>query len=163
MRVLLITLWFPPEPRKLLGELAGTLRDLGHEVKALTGFPNWPTGRVFRWGGRVIYFSIDCVFSGRHGGYVEEDLSDAEDLYGKTKFLGDVASANALTLRTSVICRELTEHRLLLDWFLAQDHKTVRGYRRVINSGVTTSYLAELVASIIQEHPGLHGLYQMAS
>jgi colanic acid biosynthesis glycosyl transferase WcaI len=47
MRILLITLWFPPEPRKLLGELAGTLRDLGHEVTVLTGFPNWPTGRVY--------------------------------------------------------------------------------------------------------------------
>ena len=115
------------------------------------------------WGGRVIHFSTDCVFSGKCGSYVEEDLSDAEDLYGKTKFLGEVAAANALTLRTSIIGRELTEHRSLLDWFLAQDHKTVRGYRRVIYSGVTTNYLAEQVASIIQEHPGLNGLYQMAS
>jgi len=115
------------------------------------------------WGGRVIHFSTDCVFSGKCGSYVEEDLSDAEDLYGKTKFLGEVAVANALTLRTSIIGRELTEHRSLLDWFLAQDHKTVRGYRRVIYSGVTTNYLAEQVASIIQEHPGLNGLYQVAS
>ena len=115
------------------------------------------------WGGRVIHFSTDCVFSGKCGSYVEEDLSDAEDLYGKTKFLGEVAAANALTLRTSIIGRELTEHRSLLDWFLAQDHKTVRGYRRVIYSGVTTNYLAEQVASIIQEHPGLNGLYQVAS
>ena len=97
------------------------------------------------------------------GAIREEDLSDAEDLYGKTKFLGEVAAANALTLRTSIIGRELTEHRSLLDWFLAQNHKTVRGYRRVIYSGVTTNYLAELVASIIEEHPGLNGLYQVAS
>ena len=115
------------------------------------------------WGGRVIHFSTDCVFSGKRGGYTEEDHSDAEDLYGKTKFLGEVAVANALTLRTSIIGRELTEHRSLLDWFLAQNHKTVRGYRRVIYPGVTTNYLAELVASIIQEHPGLNGLYQVAS
>jgi dTDP-4-dehydrorhamnose reductase len=56
-----------------------------------------------RWGGRVIHFSTDCVFSGKRGGYTEEDHSDAEDLYGKTKFLGEVAVANALTLRTSII------------------------------------------------------------
>ena len=118
---------------------------------------------VAHWGGRVIHFSTDCVFSGKRGCYVEEDLSDAEDLYGKTKFLGEVASANALTLRTSIIGRELTEHRSLLDWFLAQDHKTVRGYRRVIYSGVTTNHLSELVASIIQEYAGLNGLYQVAS
>jgi dTDP-4-dehydrorhamnose reductase len=116
-----------------------------------------------RWGGRVVHFSTDCVFSGKRGGYTEEDHSDAEDLYGKTKFLGEMAVANALTLRTSIIGRELTEHRSLLDWFLAQNHKTVRGYRRVIYSGVTTNYLAELVASVIQEHPGLNGLYQVAS
>jgi dTDP-4-dehydrorhamnose reductase len=115
------------------------------------------------WGGRVIHFSTDCVFNGRRGGYTEEDLSDAEDLYGKTKFLGEVAVANALTFRTSIIGRELSEHRSLLDWFLAQNHGTVRGYRRVIYSGVTTNHLAELVASIIQEHPGLRGLYQVAS
>jgi dTDP-4-dehydrorhamnose reductase len=116
-----------------------------------------------RWGGRVIHFSTDCVFNGKRGGYLEEDFSDAEDLYGKTKFLGEVAADNALTLRTSIIGRELSEHRSLLDWFLAQNHKTVRGYRRVIYSGVTTNHLAELVASIIQEHPELNGLYQVAS
>jgi len=116
-----------------------------------------------RWGGRVIHFSTDCVFSGKRGGYLEGDFSDGADLYGKTKFLGEVSVANALTLRTSIIGRELSEHRSLLDWFLAQNHGTVRGYRRVIYSGVTTNHLAELVASIIHEHPELNGLYQVAS
>lgn len=116
-----------------------------------------------RWGGRVFHFSTDCVFSGRRGGYVEGDFSDAEDLYGRTKYLGEVSAANALTLRTSIIGRELVEHRSLLDWFLAQAHKTISGYRRVIYSGVTTNHLAELVASIIQEHPRLNGLFQVAS
>ncbi|MCX6620787.1 MAG: SDR family oxidoreductase [Acidobacteria bacterium] len=116
-----------------------------------------------RWGGRVIHFSTDCVFSGKRGGYTEEDPSDAEDLYGKTKFLGEVAAHNALTLRTSIIGRELTEHRSLLDWLLAQNHTAIRGYRRVIYSGVTTNYLAGLVASIIQEHAKLNGLYQVTS
>lgn len=116
-----------------------------------------------RWGGRVIHFSTDCVFSGRRGGYTEEDFSDAEDLYGKSKFLGETAADNALTLRTSIIGRELANHRSLLDWFLAQNHKTIRGYRRVIYSGVTTNHLAELVARIIEQHRELHGLYQVAS
>ena len=115
------------------------------------------------WGGRVIHFSTDCVFSGRRGNYGEEDFSDAEDLYGKSKFLGEVAAANALTLRTSIIGRELSEHGSLLDWFLARNHGTVRGYRQVIYSGVTTNHLAELVASIIGDHPDLNGLYQVAS
>ena len=116
-----------------------------------------------RWGGRVIHFSTDCVFSGSRGQYLESDPSDAEYLYGKSKFLGEVANANALTLRTSIIGRELTEHRSLLDWFLSRNHGSVGGYTKVIYSGVTTNHLAELVGSLISRHPGLNGLYQVAS
>ena len=115
------------------------------------------------WGGRVIYFSTDCVFSGKKGSYVEEDCSDAEDLYGRSKYLGEVVGENALTLRTSIIGRELREHRSLLDWFLSQNHKTVRGFRKVIYSGVTTNHLAEQIASILLRYPSLNGLYQVAS
>ncbi|HEX4278975.1 MAG TPA: SDR family oxidoreductase [Bryobacteraceae bacterium] len=125
--------------------------------------PHKLAGMAAKWGGRVIHFSTDCVFDGNRGGYVEGDFSSAGDLYGKSKFLGEVAVANALTLRTSIIGRELDEHRSLLDWFLSQNHNAVRGYRRVIYSGVTTNHLAELVASIILEHPKLNGLYQVAS
>ncbi len=47
MRILLLTQWFPPEPQKLLFELAVTLKELGHDVTVLTGLPNWPTGRIY--------------------------------------------------------------------------------------------------------------------
>ena len=115
------------------------------------------------WGGRVIHFSTDCVFSGKQGGYTEEDDSDADDLYGKSKFLGEVATDNALTLRTSIIGRELVEHKSLLDWFLAQQHQTIKGFKRVIYSGVTTNQLAQVVAEIIKHHPTLAGLYQVVA
>ena len=65
----------------------------------------------------VVHFSTDCVFNGRRGGYEERDPSDAADLYGRSKFLGEMADANALTLRTSMIGRELRGFRSLLDWF----------------------------------------------
>jgi dTDP-4-dehydrorhamnose reductase len=115
------------------------------------------------WGGRVIHPSTDCVFDGKRGGYTEADDSSAEDLYGKSKFLGELRCDNGLTLRTSIIGRELVEHRSLLDWFLIQQDKTVRGFRRVIYSGVTTNQLAEVVTMIIQKSPGLHGLFQVVS
>jgi dTDP-4-dehydrorhamnose reductase len=115
------------------------------------------------WSGRVIHFSTDCVFSGRTGAYTEESPSDAEDLYGKSKYLGEVQGDNALTLRTSIIGRELAEFRSLLEWFLAQRGKQVRGFTRVIYSGVTTNHMAKLVARLIGERPDLHGLYQVAS
>lgn len=115
------------------------------------------------WSGRVIHFSTDCVFSGLRGSYTEEDPSDAQDLYGRSKFLGEVVAENTLTLRTSMIGREIEEHRSLLEWFLAQRGSSVRGYRRVIYSGVTTNHLADLVTTIIRDHPELSGLFQVVS
>jgi dTDP-4-dehydrorhamnose reductase len=115
------------------------------------------------WGGRVIHFSTDCVFSGSRGAYTEEDESDAQDLYGKSKFLGEVQGENALTLRTSMIGRELVGHRSLLDWFLAQEGKTIQGFKRTIYSGVTTLELVEVVTLILRNFPTLNGLYQVAS
>jgi dTDP-4-dehydrorhamnose reductase len=115
------------------------------------------------WDGRLIHFSTDCVFNGRRGMYKEEDPSDAEDLYGMTKFLGETSETNALTLRTSIIGRELTNHHSLLDWFLSNRGKQVSGYLKAIYSGVTTNHLAEVVGDIIAHNPNLHGLYQVAS
>jgi len=115
------------------------------------------------WGGRVIHFSTDCVFDGRRGGYTEESPSDATDLYGKSKCLGEVATGNALTLRTSIIGRELSHFRSLLEWFLSQKGRQVRGFTRVIYSGVTTNHLAHLVGDLIARHADLSGLYQVAS
>lgn len=116
------------------------------------------------WGGRLIHFSTDCVFSGKKGNYTEEDPSDAEDLYGKSKYLGEVNNRdNALTLRTSIIGRELAHFKSLLEWFLAQKGKRISGFKKVIYSGVTTNYMAQLVGRLIVEHPELSGLYQVTA
>jgi dTDP-4-dehydrorhamnose reductase len=132
--------------------------------------PHYLAAWCARWNGRLIHFSTDCVFRGtRDGysesarGYSENDESDATDLYGRSKYLGEVHAPNALTLRTSIIGRELTHHVSLLDWFLAQNHGRVHGFRRVIYSGVTTNHLAELVERIVLHHPALAGLYQVAA
>jgi dTDP-4-dehydrorhamnose reductase len=115
------------------------------------------------WSGRVFHFSTDCVFSGKKGNYSEDDPSDAEDLYGKSKYLGEATVPNALTLRTSIIGRELTHFKSLLDWFLAQKGKKVKGFKRVLYSGVTTNHIAELVGKIIGDYPKLSGLYQVTA
>jgi dTDP-4-dehydrorhamnose reductase len=107
--------------------------------------------------------STDCVFSGRKGCYSEEDLSDAEDLYGKTKFLGEVDYPGCLTLRTSIIGRELDTTHGLIEWFLSQEGKTVSGYKKAIFSGLTTRALSEIIADIIINHPQLSGIRQVAS
>jgi dTDP-4-dehydrorhamnose reductase len=116
------------------------------------------------WQGRLIHFSTDCVFSGQCGHYREDDRSDAEDLYGRSKFLGEVIAPNTVTLRTSIIGRELAEHMSLLDWFLSQKKgATVRGFRKVIYSGITTNEMANVVTMMIRDLPTLSGLFQVVA
>jgi dTDP-4-dehydrorhamnose reductase len=114
-------------------------------------------------GARLIHISTDCVFSGRKGGYTEADPSDAEDLYGRTKFLGEVVGPPALTLRTSIIGRELYTSSGLVEWFLSQAGRRVRGFTGAIYSGFTTLELARVIAHVIEEAPDLTGLYQVSS
>ena len=117
------------------------------------------------WGGTLIQFSTDCVFSGRKGAYRESDAADAEDLYGRSKLLGEVTSmGNALTLRTSMIGREIGAPHGLLEWLLASHGgPPVRGYRRAIYSGLTTPALARLVADLWSCATSIRGLYHVAA
>jgi dTDP-4-dehydrorhamnose reductase len=115
------------------------------------------------WDGRLVHISTDCVFSGSRGHYTENDHPDAQDLYGRSKLLGEVTDARTVTLRTSMIGRELREHRSLLDWVLQQNGRTIRGYRRALYSGLTTNELAQVICRIIEDRPALSGLYQVTS
>jgi dTDP-4-dehydrorhamnose reductase len=117
-------------------------------------------------GARLIHISTDCVFSGLlpiGEKYTEDDVPDARDLYGLTKYLGEVHAARALTLRTSIIGSELERSTGLLEWFAAQDGGRVNGYTRAIFSGLTTRALARVISWIITEHPQLNGLYHVSS
>jgi dTDP-4-dehydrorhamnose reductase len=114
-------------------------------------------------GARLIHISTDCIFSGRKGGYTEDDASDAEDLYGRTKFLGEVSGPGCLTLRTSIIGRELKGHVGLVDWFLQQKGRTVRGFARAIYTGFTAHRLAVLIGDLLEHHSDLDGLWQVSS
>lgn len=114
-------------------------------------------------GARVIHVSTDCVFSGRKGMYLESDPPDAEDLYGRSKFLGEVAGENALTLRTSIIGREVRSTTGLVEWFLSNRGGTVNGFSEAIYSGLTTLHLASLIADLMELEEPLHGLYQVSS
>jgi dTDP-4-dehydrorhamnose reductase len=113
-------------------------------------------------GARLIHLSTDCIFSGRKGNYQESDPSDAEDLYGKTKYLGELHESHCLTLRTSIIGRELSRHTSLLDWFLAQ-HGTVKGFTKAIYTGFTTIEMARIIERMLLEFPEAHGVYQVSS
>jgi dTDP-4-dehydrorhamnose reductase len=114
-------------------------------------------------GSRLVHVSTDCVFSGTRGGYRDDDPSDATDLYGKSKYLGEVSGEpHCITLRTSIIGEELSRRTALLEWFLAQ-RGTIRGFTNAIFSGFTTSELARIVERLLTEHPQASGLYQVSS
>lgn len=112
---------------------------------------------------RVIHVSTDCVFSGRTGAYTESDPSDAEDLYGKSKFIGELHDLkHAITIRTSIIGHELNSNFALVDWFLSQKG-AVRGFAKAIFSGLPTVELASVIKDCVLTHPELHGLYHVAA
>ncbi len=111
---------------------------------------------------RLIHFSTDCVFSGNKGAYVENDFPDARDLYGRTKFLGEVDYPNAITLRTSIIGHELVEHRSLIGWFIAQK-SDVKGFKRAIFSGLPTVEMARIIHDFVIPNRTLRGVYHVSA
>jgi dTDP-4-dehydrorhamnose reductase len=113
-------------------------------------------------GARLIHISTDCVFSGKKGGYTEEDPADAVDVYGKSKFLGEVNYPHAITLRTSTIGHELQSAHGLLDWFLSQQ-KQCKGFARAIFSGLPTVVFAQVIRDVVIPRADLFGLYHVAA
>lgn len=123
--------------------------------------------RLGRWAAqhhkRLIHFSTDCVFGGGAGMYTEESIPDAQDVYGKTKFLGEVLGSHSLTLRCPIIGREIAGKTELIEWFLQQRNKTIKGYANAIYSGITSAEMARQISLIIRKYPNLTGLYQISS
>jgi dTDP-4-dehydrorhamnose reductase len=112
---------------------------------------------------RVIQISTDCVFSGFRGNYTEIDNPDPVDLYGRTKLLGELNRPGTLTLRTSIIGWQLNMFTSLLSWFVLQRGKHIKGYRKAIYNGFSTSVLSQLIGDILLTRPDLTGIYQVAS
>ncbi len=112
---------------------------------------------------RLINISTDCVFDGEKGNYTEEDVSNALDVYGKSKNLGEVMGANCLTLRTSIIGREMQTSHSLVEWFLSNRGKKVKGFVNAIYSGFPTIVLADIFADLIENQPNLNGLYHVSA
>jgi dTDP-4-dehydrorhamnose reductase len=111
---------------------------------------------------RLVHVSTDCVFSGTKGMYTEDDTSDAKDLYGRSKYLGELHQPHAITLRTSIIGHELAGAHGLVEWFLSQT-SAVRGYSRAIFSGLPTVELARVIRDHVLPNPRLHGVYHVAA
>jgi dTDP-4-dehydrorhamnose reductase len=113
-------------------------------------------------GARLVHISTDCVFSGAKGMYTEADISDAKDLYGRSKYIGEVNYPHTITLRTSIIGHELAGSQSLVGWFLAQQN-SVKGFRQAIFSGLPTVELALVIRDYVIPRPELNGLYHVSA
>ena len=124
--------------------------------------PHW----LARWcrgnRSRLLTFSTDCVFDGKDGNYDDNSFTNAVDLYGRTKALGEVRGERALTLRAPFIGTELGSGTELLEWFLSQTG-AVHGFTNAIYSGVTTLELCRVVESMLVAHPDACGIYNVSS
>ncbi len=114
-------------------------------------------------GAKFITFSTDCVFDGNDGNYTENDISNATDLYGRSKYLGEVSEENCLTLRTSIIGREIQTSNSLIEWFLGNKGEKVFGFTNAIYTGFPTIVISEILADIIEKHQTLQGIYHLSS
>jgi len=112
---------------------------------------------------KQILFSTDCVFSGDKGNYNDFDISDAIDNYGSSKGKGEINSRSTLTLRSSMIGREIYNKTELLEWVISNKNQTIKGFEGSIYSGVTTLWMSDILVKIIKKYPGLSGIYNISS
>jgi dTDP-4-dehydrorhamnose reductase len=108
---------------------------------------------------KIIHCSTDCVFSGQHGPYKENDFQDGELFYDKSKALGEINNDKDLTFRQSIIGPDMNKEGIgLFNWFMAQSGE-INGYSKAIWNGVTTIELAKGVKDAIEQD--LTGLYHL--
>ncbi len=111
-------------------------------------------------GARLLHVSTDGVFSGRRGHYSENDSPDADDLYGRSKLLGELDYPNTITLRTSLVGPELSSSHGLIEWLMNQRGQ-IKGFANAIFSGLTTDEFAQVIASYVIPHKELSGVYHV--
>lgn len=113
-------------------------------------------------GARSVHMSTDWVFRGDKGMYTEHDAPDANDLYGRSKLLGEVDYPNAVTHRTSILGRELDRHQSLVGWFLNQQGEA-KGYARAIFSGLPTVEIARALRYHVIPREDLRGVWHVSA
>lgn len=128
-------------------------------------FPHLLADICTLYGCKLIHFSTDCVFSGKTGNYKESDFSDAPNLYGKTKYLGEVGYGNHLTIRTSKIGKSVFGNNGLIDWFINEVKKgnEIKGFTNAIYTGFSTTSLCNEIIRLIKNYNDLKGVYHISS
>ena len=110
---------------------------------------------------KLIHISTDCVFDGEKGGYSENSLVTAQDIYGKTKALGEFNNHKNLCVRTSIIGPELKDNGKGLIHWLFKQKGTIFGYEKVFWGGVTTLELSKAIQFSIENK--ITGLWNLTN
>ena len=124
-------------------------------------FPHKLKDITFKNNIKIIHISTDCVFDGKLGNYSESNNTNATDIYGKTKSLGEIINSQDLTIRTSIIGPEIKKNGEGLFHWLMNQNGTINGYVNSIWTGLTTLELSKILVYIIEND--LKGLIHLTN
>jgi dTDP-4-dehydrorhamnose reductase len=149
-----------------IGAIKPRVDELGtyNAIMVNSAFPHILFDVVNKLQANLIHITTDCVYSGnrlnesgvfpafaKRGNYSENDLHDAQDIYGRTKSLGEPQLATVI--RTSIIGEEPgRKQRSLLQWVLDNEYKSINGYDNHYWNGVTCLRLAQVIGDIILQN-----------
>ena len=108
-----------------------------------------------------IHITTDCVFFGATGDYNERAEHDAQDIYGRTKSLGE--PHNATVIRTSIIGEERRNKLSLLEWVKSQKGGEVNGFINHHWNGITCLQFAKICEHIIDNNLFWRGVKHVMS
>ena len=164
----IIDLFKKIKPNYILNSCGITIRrganlNLINTKKINTELPNLIHKWALKNNSKLIHFSTDCVFNGQKGNYNDNDVTNALDPYGLTKARGEISMENTLTIRSSMIGREIFNKTELLEWVIKNNLEEIKGYSNVIYSGITTLQMSKYVYEIIDKNLLMHGIYNVSS
>ena len=136
------------------------LPDIMAAIKINSLFPHTLAQWCINNNQKLVHITTDCVYSGSKGKYIESDLHDALDNYGKSKSLGECPD-KAMVLRTSIIGEEIHKHASLIAWAKNQKGKTISGFSTHLWNGITTNQYAKVCDIVIRENLYEHGLFHV--
>jgi dTDP-4-dehydrorhamnose reductase len=131
-------------------------------IKINTNLPHLLCALAHKYNFRLIHISTDGVFDGSKGNYSEQDKVKISDIYGMSKYLGEVVGQNILTIRTSIIGHNYYKNKGIVDWLL-NANKSVNGYTKYIYSGLPAVELSRIIVKYIFPNEKINGLYHIAS
>jgi dTDP-4-dehydrorhamnose reductase len=112
---------------------------------------------------KVIHLSTDCVFDGKKGNYVEEDIHTEMNAYGSSKSLGEINNSKDVTFRMSIIGPEIKLSGTgLMNWILTNPNTELQGWDNAWWNGITTLQLAKCIETHIS-NPVITGIYHLVN